>query len=335
MPQVAFRALVEEDLPQLFTWLARPHVRRWYSAEPRSYLEVAAKYGPRTRPGSAVRAFVIVVDGADAGYVQCYRLEDLPGYRALLGAEAETGVTGMDLFIGDEWRTGRGLGALLIRRFLHDHVLADAAVRACVAGPHEGDAAAIRAFEKAGFVRWKTVVNEHGERECVMRHDRDTGTYRIAPIAASDLATCARMHRDMYLASFGTDDGLAEEMGPADQVYYAQLHAKMAQLPEGNVHLWRDGEIVGQLEMRLVDDDPEVLYLSLIHVDARLRGRGLGKRLHAHAMDLARRSGRKLLRLSVAQHNKHALLFYRRLGWVVVGTRPNRQPMIVMEVPVR
>jgi hypothetical protein len=29
------------------------------------------------------------------------------------------------------------------------------------------------------------------------------------------------------------------------------------------------------------------------------------------------------------------MLFYRRLGWVVVGTRPNRLPMVIMEIPVR
>ena len=36
-----------------------------------------------------------------------------------------------------------------------------------------------------------------GERECVMRHDRDTASYRIAPIQAGDFPTCARMHRAM------------------------------------------------------------------------------------------------------------------------------------------
>lgn len=334
MPRLEFRPLGEADLPQLFNWLSRPHVRRWYGREPGSYLELAAKYGPRAVPGGPVDAFVIRVDGADAGYAQKYRVERFPDYRRLLGAEGEEGLACMDIFLADEWRCGQGVGSYAIGQFFRRHVLADAAVRACIAGPHEGDVGSIRAFEKAGFRRWKVAMNERGERECVMRRDRDRAEYRIAPIAPADLAACARLCRDMYVASFGTAEGLEETMGPGDGAYLEQLRAKIERFPEGNAHLWRDGRIAGQLEMRLLDEEPDVAYLSLIHVDAAWRGQGLGKRLHEYAVEASRARGRRLMRLTVAQRNRAAIAFYRRLGWVVVGTRPHRMPVVVMEKPL-
>jgi len=307
VPRIAFRPLAEADFTLLFNWLARPHVKRWYAPQPRSFLELVARYRPRTQEGNAVRAFVIQVDDADAGYIQKYPLDPFPEYRRRLALEGEPGVLGMDLFLADEWRTGHGLGAFVIRRFFVDEVLADAAVTACIAGPHEGNAQSILAFERAGFRRWKAIENEEGERECVVRRDRDVGDYRIATIDLAD----------------------------AENVFYIrQLRDKLAQLPEGNVHLWRDGRVVGQLEMRLLEYDDDVAYLSLIHVVAEYRGHGLGKRLHQHAMQVSRARGKRLMRLSVSRHNAAAMRFYKRLGWVVAGTRPNRLPMAIMEIAV-
>jgi ribosomal protein S18 acetylase RimI-like enzyme len=335
VPRIGFRPLAESDFPLLFKWLSRPHVRRWYAPEPRSFMELLARYGPRARADSVVEAFVIEVDGADAGYIQKYDIAHFGDYRRLLGLEDESGVAGMDLFIGDEWRTGGGLGSLAIGRFFAQRVLADASVRACVAGPHEANAGSIRAFEKAGFRRWKAVANERGERECVLRRERDTARCRVAPIQWRDAGTCVRLRREMYVASFGSEDGLEEEMGPDNALYLEQLRLRMAQMPQGNVHLWREGEIVGQLEMRLLEDEDDVAYLSLIHVAREWRGQGLGKQLHAHAMRVSRELGKRAMRLSVSQRNGAALDFYRGLGWVVAGARPNRLPMTIMEIPVR
>ena len=64
MREVFFRELAADDFPLLFTWLARPHVKKWYAPQPSSFAEVLARYGPRTEEGSAVKAFIIHADGA-------------------------------------------------------------------------------------------------------------------------------------------------------------------------------------------------------------------------------------------------------------------------------
>ena len=330
---VAFRDLVRDDLVLLFNWLDRPHVKRWYSREPSSFAEVAAKYGPRAEEGSAVRAFIIQADNADVGYIQAYAIDSFPDYERLTGAEK--GVLGMDLFIADEWRTGHGLGTTVIRRFVEDVLVGQYGAAAIVAGPNDGDLAGIRAFEKAGFRAWKVIDNEHGERERLMRLDREALDFRIAPIDLIDADTCAAFRRAMYVAAFGTEDGLEAEMGAQNALYLDQLRTKMGEIPEGNVHLWHGERIVGQLEMRLLETEPHVAYVSLIYVSDEARGHGLGRRLHEYAADVSRTRGKRLMGLSVSLTNVPAIMFYRRLGWQMAGTRAHRdQPMAIMEFPL-
>ena len=330
MAAIGFRDLAADDLPTLFDWLSRPHVRRWYSRAPTSFAEVAAKYGPRVEEGSVVKAYVMQVDNADAGYIQAYFIDAFPDYERTLGVEK--GVAGIDLFIADEWRTRHGLGARVIRQFVEEEVFGRYGALACVAGPVDGNLASIRAFEKAGFTAWKRITNEHGEHEVVMRLDRDASGYRIEPIDLIDAATCIAFRREMYVTAFGTDDGLDEEMGPDDSKYLEQLREKMAEFPEGNVHLWHGGRIAGQLEMRLPETEAHVGYVSLLFVAADQRGRGLGRRLHDYALEVTRHRGRRLMRLSVSLANVPAIMFYRRLGWRMAGPKPHREPMAFMEL---
>ncbi|HXN14965.1 MAG TPA: GNAT family N-acetyltransferase [Usitatibacter sp.] len=170
MPDIDFRPLAADDLAALFLWLGQPHVSKWYAPAPTSFAEVVAKYGPRTEPGSAVRAFLIVFNGVDAGYIQTYAIDLFPDYAAQLGCEP--GVAGMDLFLGDTQLLHRGLGPQIVRRFVEAIVFGQDQAPACVAGPTEGNAASIRAFEKAGFRRWKVIKMKDVEAECVLRLDR-------------------------------------------------------------------------------------------------------------------------------------------------------------------
>ena len=331
MRAISFRALSIDDMQSMFLWLLRPHIAKWYARAPASFSEVVAKYGPRTQEGSPVHAFVIDVDGRDVGYIQTYSLDLFPEYAARLGAEP--GVMGLDLFIGDELLLGWGLGSRAVRRFVEQNVFSRDGVPACVAGPVEGNAASIRAFEKAGFRRWKVVENERGERECVMRREREPTGFRLEPI---DLArhgeTCVAFRRDMYVASFGTHEGLEEELG--DAAYLEQLVARAAQLPEGNMHLWEGDRIVGQTEMRF-DEEPGVGYVSLFYLVPEYRGRGLGRLLHDHAVKTFGDRGMQRIRLSVSTRNTAAIAFYRKLGWQPAGPRPHRMPMELMELALK
>jgi aminoglycoside 6'-N-acetyltransferase len=167
MAAIAFRRFGVEDMQQLYLWLGRPHVAKWYAPAPSSFAEMVAKYAPRTEMDHVVKAYMASVDGADCGYVQTYPIREFADYaRELRCAE---GAAGMDLFIADSWRLNHGLGSQMVRRFVEDIVFGANSASECVAGPSEGNEASIRAFEKAGFARWKTIRMEGAEPECVLR----------------------------------------------------------------------------------------------------------------------------------------------------------------------
>lgn len=133
---IEFRPLAESDLPLLRTWLEREHVRLWWR-EPIEH-ELAHELTGR---------FVIVVDGRSAGLIQTYDGE-------------------VDLLIGEEELTGRGLGAQILSQFVEEKVSGDA-----FALVEEGNRRSWRAFEKAGF-RHVRDVEENGLPHRLMRLDR-------------------------------------------------------------------------------------------------------------------------------------------------------------------
>jgi RimJ/RimL family protein N-acetyltransferase len=82
-------------------------------------------------------------------------------------------VAGVDLFVADEARTGRGLGTRLLRRFVADVVFAPPATVACVADPDAANVPSLRAFEKAGFRRVGEFLDPgDGRLHAVVRRDR-------------------------------------------------------------------------------------------------------------------------------------------------------------------
>ena len=329
MQNIAFRPLAADDLQQVFLWLIRPHVVRGYAPAPSSFMEVVAKYGPRTRDDNVVKAFVVSVEGRDAGYIQSYDVASFPEYAARTGCTEAT--ASIDLFIGEADFLHRGLGGRIVDRFVRDVVFARPATRACIGGPLEGNMASIRAFEKAGFRRWKVVRSGDAPPECILLRERDPAV-RIAPIdLGHDAATCISFRRDSYEASFGSLEGVEAEMGADGALYLDKLRRRIAEVPEGNAHVWHEERIVGQTEMRL-SDEPRTGYVNLFYLVAEWRGRGVGRMLHDHAVAVFDARGMRAIRLSVAQRNAAAIAFYRRLGWKRIGTRPNRQTMDVMEL---
>jgi aminoglycoside 6'-N-acetyltransferase len=169
--RIGFRLLTEGDLPLLFEWLQREHIRRWWDKHD-TYEKVAEHYLPAIRGDDPTDLYVIELDGEATGFIETYLVSDYPEYEAMV-ATGE-GVAGVDLFVADESRTGRGLGSRILAEFVSDVVFAAPATTACIAGPEANNLASIRAFEKAGFTAVRTFrVRQDDDRvHVLLRRDR-------------------------------------------------------------------------------------------------------------------------------------------------------------------
>lgn len=112
--------------------------------------------------------YVAAVDGRPAGLFQHYRIGDSPEYADALSLGEDA--VGVDLFIGEADLVGRGHGPAMIRQFLRDIAFPFHRIDICVIGPSVKNAAAIRAYEKAGFRPLKEViVPDEPDPEFLMR----------------------------------------------------------------------------------------------------------------------------------------------------------------------
>jgi RimJ/RimL family protein N-acetyltransferase len=150
-----FRLLQAGDLSLMHRWLNTPHVMEWWSKTGPTWEAVVAKYTPRLAGQHAPKAFVILCEDMAIGYIQTYKIREQPVYSACLQIAEEA--AGVDLFIGEADYLHRGLGPQIMRRFVQAHVFVRHEMVSCVVDPDPTNAAAIRAYEKAGFCYLKTV----------------------------------------------------------------------------------------------------------------------------------------------------------------------------------
>jgi aminoglycoside 6'-N-acetyltransferase len=158
-PLYEFRPMTTADLPLIERWLAEPHVRQWWGDPAEQYALVS---GDLDEP--AMDQYIVTAGGTPFGYLQCY---DLTAWNSGFGAQP-AGTRGIDLFIGDVDMIARGHGSALLRSFVEDRLRRGAP--RMVTDPDPANVRAIRAYEKAGFVRDRLVKTPDGTALLMLRH---------------------------------------------------------------------------------------------------------------------------------------------------------------------
>ncbi|HNX15665.1 MAG TPA: GNAT family N-acetyltransferase, partial [Oscillospiraceae bacterium] len=67
-------------------------------------------------------------------------------------------------------------------------------------------------------------------------------------------------------------------------------------------------------------NDVQSLELERIYVDAKFQGRGLGRVLMEHAIEIARERKKSYVWLGVWEKNDKAIAFYQKNGFYKIGT---------------
>ena len=173
--EITFERLTRADLPLMHRWLNNAEVALWYGVgddnrKNPTIDEVIAEYEENFVPDPKNLAFVILLDGRQIGYIQCYRLGDYPDYAKELDEDPDAWA--IDILIGEDVR-GQGVGARAIERLVEEHIFSRPAVTTCFISPDPENERAKRAYARAGFRYVKTVWLESEKGyEYVMRRDR-------------------------------------------------------------------------------------------------------------------------------------------------------------------
>jgi aminoglycoside 6'-N-acetyltransferase len=157
-PGYAFQAMTELDLPMVMRWLQTPEVVRWWGDPDEQYELVS---NDLTHPD--MDQFIVALDGQPFAYIQCYRLST---WNQGFGPQPPD-ARGIDQFIGEPDMIGHGHGSAFIRSFTEDRLRSG--VPRMVTDPDPANPRAIRAYEKAGFVRDRLVETPDGTALLMVR----------------------------------------------------------------------------------------------------------------------------------------------------------------------
>ncbi|MCQ1838014.1 GNAT family N-acetyltransferase [Neorhizobium galegae] len=140
-PRYSFRDVTREDFPLLATWLAEPHIAKWWGKVDEELASIEySMTSVETRP------MIAELDGRPIAYLQHYdpHLEEDHPYQ-----DQPKGTLGIDISIGNAELVGIGHGSAIIRQLTSE--LFENGAKRIVIDPDPENAQAIRAYEKAGF----------------------------------------------------------------------------------------------------------------------------------------------------------------------------------------
>jgi aminoglycoside 6'-N-acetyltransferase len=146
-----FTPMTATDLPLIKRWLESAHVSEWWHDAAEQFELVS---GDLDHPDMA--QFIVGTDARRFAYLQCYNIS---AWDAGFGPQP-AGTRGLDQFIGEPDMLNRGHGSAFIREFA-ERLLADGTPRVVI-DPDPDNARAIRAYEKAGFIKDRLVDTPDG-----------------------------------------------------------------------------------------------------------------------------------------------------------------------------
>ena len=301
----------------LHRWLSRPHVERWFGE--RSFEELEEEYGGYIDEKEPIYPYIAVHEGRDVGMMNWEHFGDFPEMAALYGVD-DPDATNCDVLIGEPELTQKGLGPAMIRAFLEQVVFANARPTSSIIDPHLDNAAAIRAYEKAGY-RFLRVAPDDGEGKAVylMELRRDELQLAVAPRpylrpGRPDELAIARSIDDDATNAYA-DIGIKVWL-PHDHPFALDEDARWSEALRDGRLLFAcspDGTPLGFAAFGYVDEKP---YLHQISVRCDAARRGAGSLLMERVKRWALPSGE--LWLTTYGHVVFNRPWYERLGFSCV-----------------
>ena len=130
-----------------------------------------------------------------------------------------------------------------------------------------------------------------------------------------DMASCIEFRRDSFQINYGAEKSFDSEMGAAGEGYAACLHRFQEKFPYGVIHVWRDAQIVGQIEFNIEELFTDKAFIPMFYLIPSQRGSGIGSMMHDYLVQVLRDNGCNGARIPVSSSNNRGVAFYKKHGW--------------------
>jgi len=154
MGDLRLRRLTRADFALLATWLAAPHVARWWNHET-TPAAIERDFGSAVDGVEPTEIFVAEVDGRPVGLVQRHAFADYPEWCDEMATlvDVPEGASSVDYFVGEAGMLGRGIGAAMVREAVRAGWAARPRATAVIVAVSAANTASWRLLERAGFAR--------------------------------------------------------------------------------------------------------------------------------------------------------------------------------------
>lgn len=130
-----------------------------------------------------------------------------------------------------------------------------------------------------------------------------------------NMASCIEFRRDSFQINYGSEKSFEGEMGVGGEGYAASLREFQQQYPYGVIHVWRENDVIGQMEFNIESLFTDKAYISLFYLAPSHRGSGIGSMMHDYLIQTLRDSGCNGARIPVSSTNNRGVAFYKKHGW--------------------
>jgi aminoglycoside 6'-N-acetyltransferase len=110
-----------------------------------------------------INAYIINFANQPIGYIQSYNAYDFARSAPLV--DLPSSLAALDILIGDTNAVGKGIGSLVLTKFLAQYI--DPHYEYCFVDPDMHNLAAIKCYEQAGFAKLK--LNQETEEMFMLR----------------------------------------------------------------------------------------------------------------------------------------------------------------------
>lgn len=131
----------------------------------------------------------------------------------------------------------------------------------------------------------------------------------------TDMESCIAFRRDSFQINYGAEKSFDVEMGVMGEEYAASLERFQAQFPYGVIHVWRDDQIIGQIEFNIEALFTDKAFIPMFYLVPEERGSGIGSMMHDYLIEILRENGCNGARIPVSSSNNRGVAFYKKHGW--------------------